>query len=275
MNFAKDLSDDLHIILKLKLLQGGKNVRVIFEGKPLRTFQMNVVFSVGWRNEPPKYKGIVRDTLDAFIERVSETVPQWYELGKIIEAEFSFVRIWGTSKEIDNLKEGLEKGFLNLSPSFVEIGGGVLFSVIVGGVKKTSLEQFRKIKSPSPLKPQKLFSKPRNFIKLTNITRLESLFLREFLSKREKEVFLEISKGVDRLFFGRVTGDMPSYKEMEEFLGFFKASILKRLESTSGTADFLTYMNVFSKDKVSIDDILTRLEKLELLKFLEVLKKLY
>jgi len=47
------------------------------------------------------------------------------------------------------------------------------------------------------------------------------------------------------------------------------------LESTSETADLLTYMNVFSKERVSIDDILDRLEKLEFFKFLDILKRIY
>ena len=250
-------------------------MKIIFEGKPLRTFHMNIVFSVGWRNEPSKYKGIVRDTLENLANEISKAVPRWYEVKKSVEAEFSFVQIWGTSDEIDDLRKGLEKSFLTFPPPFIEIGGGVLFSVMTGGVKKTSLEQLRKIKVPSPLKPQKLFSRPRNFVKLSGITRLESLFLKEFLGEREKEVFLEISKGVDRLFLGRITGEMPSYKDMEEFSGFFKANILKRLESTSETADLLTYMNVFSKERVSIDDILDRLEKLEFFKFLDILKRIY
>jgi len=250
-------------------------VKIIFEGKPFKTFHMNVIFSVGWRNEPSRYKGIVRNVLETFAGKISEFVPQWYEIKKSIEAEFSFVGIWGTVDEIEDLKKGLDRSFLTFPSAFIEIGGGVLFSVITGGIKKSFLDKLRKIKVPSPLKPQKLFSKPRNFIKLSNITRLEALFLKEFLGYRKEEIFLEISKSVDRFVLGKINGGMPSYKDMENFLGFFKANILKKLESTSETADLLTYMNVFSKEKVSIDDILNGLERLEFLKFIEVLKKIY
>jgi len=247
-------------------------MRLIFEGRPSRTFCFALVFNVGWRNEPPNRRGTVSAWLSRVEEYMKEKLPEYFEIAKRVDAEYSQLSVWGISEDASLMPEALAKAFEIPSQEFLEIGGGVLFAVASGAMKGDVLEELETMKIPGPQKNPKLFVKPRNFVKTKGLTRIETLFLYQFLKSGGEEFYLELSPTGDRIHYGKKCS-MPSFSEVERFKKKFKAMLLKKIETNTGTVDLLVSLNVFQQGQVLTRDVVEGIERMNLLKKVDVLER--
>ncbi|PLV58697.1 hypothetical protein [Thermotoga sp. KOL6] len=249
-------------------------MELIFEGRPSKSFCFSMVFNIGWRHEPQNMRGSVLEMLEKLSESVREEIPSYFEVSRSVDAEFSEIRVWGTSDEADFLLKVIQMVFSFPHSVFLELGGGPLFTVAVGAIRSEILREIEKMKAPTPSKVPKLHIKPRNFLKVFELTRLEEFFLYHFLKDSNQEVYLELSPFGDRIHYGKFFR-LPLFSEVSGYKNKFKAIIAKKIETTEGAVDFLVKLNIFKRSKVLIKDTFEDLENINLLRRLDVIEKMF
>ncbi|AJG40710.1 hypothetical protein TRQ7_04475 [Thermotoga sp. RQ7] len=249
-------------------------MELIFEGKPAKSFCFSLVFGAGWRNEPPHLKNSLSRMLEELTKTVKEKVPEYFEVSRHIDAEFSELRIWGTSDDVEVLLDAVQSVLLLPHQTLLELGGGVLFGVAAGAIKSEVLKEMEKMKVPKSPKNPKLYIKPRNFFKTFDLSRIEELFLYSLLKESSQEIYLELSPFGDRIHYGK-NFQLPSLHSIPENRKKFVALIARKVETTCGTVDLLVKLNIFRKERVLIRELFEKIQDMDLLKKLDVIEKMF
>lgn len=250
-----------------------ERMELIFEGKPAKSFCFSLVFGAGWRNEPPHLKNSLSRMLEELTKTVKEKVPEYFEVSRHIDAEFSELRIWGTSDDAEVLLDAVQSVLLP-HQTLLELGGGVLFGVAAGAIKSEVLKEMEKMKVPKSPKNPKLYIKPRNFFKTFDLSRIEELFLYSLLKESSQEIYLELSPFGDRIHYGK-NFRLPPLHAIPENRKKFVALIARKVETTCGTVDLLVKLNIFRKERVLIRELFEKIQDMGLLKKLDVIEKMF
>ncbi|MCD6551339.1 hypothetical protein [Thermotoga sp.] len=248
-------------------------MELIFEGKPAKSFCFSLVFSVGWRNEPPHLKNSLSKMLEELTNSVKEKIPEYFEVSRHVDAEFSEIRVWGTSNEASVLLDAVQNVLLP-HQTLLELGGGVSFAAAAGAIKSDVLREIEKMKTPKAPKNPKLYVKPRNFFKTFELSRIEELFLYHLLKETSREIYLELSPFGDRIHYGK-NFRLPPLRSIPENKKRFEALVARKVETTCGTVDFLVKLNIFRRERVLIRDFFEKVQDIDLLKKLDVIEKMF
>ena len=230
-------------------------MKVVFDPRPLKTFTLQVSFSMGWRHETAKNMGSIRRSLEGFVEDLKGYLPSWTDVFYHVDAEFSSVVVMGLSesaeetlRKFSSLLEG------DLSDFLEDFGARGELVVACGGLKKELLDYFEgmELGRRSSLKLQ---NKPRRFLSLKELSRPQRHFF-VFMGKRYGyELYLEVSKVSDRVQYGmKLSGEVP--RNLESEMKVYEFYLRRRFESTKDSAALLTLMNVYGKGIVLLEDIL-------------------
>ncbi len=247
-------------------------MKLIFEPKPYKTFAFQVNFNVGWRHEMVKERGTVRESLENLAKLCSEFIPSWFKVEHSVEAEYSYLRIFGTIGDTDILRL-LKLIDADFPEHLSRMGAGIEVIALSGSFKSYKVDE---ILSFDPIhKPgrTRLSSKPRNFISARNLNRLEKHFLTFSIASRGGELYLEISKNGDRLHYGKFLGNL-NVRSMNDEIKRYELDLLRRRESTIETVAFLSTMNIFENSIRTYDDILRDIEKIRIHEIAETLNVL-
>lgn len=246
-------------------------MKAVHDPRPYKSFSVQITLGAGWRHEPPKFFGYMRRSLEEFLNLMGSYMPSWFDFEYVMDAEFSSVVVRGLSEdqeEVLKVLNLLESDF----PSFYrDLGAGIEVSVFSGGIRKQIVEEFEEFDIESSGFP-KLYSKPRRFLSLKELSRIEKHFLAYVFGKNGGEVFLEISRRGDRIQYGMKVSkiDISIEKEIKSY----RAWITMRAESTLESVKLLTVMNVYSKKTASLEDLLKETENFNIASLARAFKEI-
>ena len=244
-------------------------MKLVLDPRPYRTFSIQVTFDVGWRHEPIKMRGSMRKGLEDLVENIEFLLPKWFEVSYVMEPEFSSILIFGTSKDQDAILKILSTFELNLPEIYEDLNASLEMVVSSGGIKKEIVESFLDIDVKSRHKPE-IVTKPRRFLDLKKLSRVQKHFFSHVFLERGGEVFLEVSKRGDRIHYGKNVPDIDiSFSEEKEL---YKGWILRKWESTAESVKLITFFNVFSKEIIKLDEIFREIGELREEDFLEAVE---
>ena len=227
-------------------------MKTIHDPRPYKSFSVQITFGAGWRHEPPKFIGYMRKSLEEFLNLMRSYMPRWFDFEYVMDAEFSSIIVRGLSEDQDEILRSLKLLESDFPQFYRDIGAGLELSAFSGGIRKSLVEEFSDFNVETS-RHLKLYSKPRRFLYLKELSRFEKHFVAYVFGKNKGEVFLEVSRRGDRLQYGM---KIPKIEiSIEDEIKSYRSWIVMRTESTLESVKFLTLMNVYSKKTVSLEDV--------------------
>ena len=246
-------------------------MKTVHDPRPYKSFSVQITFGAGWRHEPPKFFGHMRRSLEDFLNLTASYMPSWFDFEYVMDAEFSSVVVRGLSEdqeEVLKVLNLLESDF----PSFYrDLGAGLEVTVFSGGIRKQIVEDFEEFDVESS-RSLKLHSKPRRFLSLKELSRIEKHFLAYVFGKNGGEVFLEVSRRGDRIQYGMKVPKMDISIEKE--IKSYRAWITMRAESTLESAKLLTIMNVYTKKSIGLEEVMKETENFNIANLARAFKEI-
>ncbi len=248
-------------------------MKTVFDPKPVKTYTFQMSFNIGWRHEPEKEKGILRETLENLVEKIKTITPPWCDAYYFLDAEFSSIIFMGLSETQGSIIRVVEFVENNFPEKLKELKAGLELFVISGGVKKDVVEELESFKSEHRGKTPRLVKQPKRFLSLKELTRAQKHFLVFVAMNKGCELYLEISRRGDRIQYGLKLHDL-SFNSLEEEIKKYEFWMRRRYESTKETAAILTVMNMFNKDKVDFESVIENVKGLNVSEFSQAIKTL-
>ena len=246
-------------------------MRLIFDAKPVKTFALQLNMGIGWRHEPVKSKGKIRKSLEETVNSLKFFLPSWFETFYILDAEHSSIVVLGLSEDQEKLLKAVEIVEREFPEAVEELGGGMEMGVLSGGIRKSTAMQLRSFEFSQRTRKTVLVSPPKRFLALKELSRAQKHFLVFICTRRNCELYLEISRRNDRVQYGLHLREVKIESLKDEFMTY-KAWLLRRSESTKESASILSIMNVFSENYPDIPSIIEDVEKINLAHVAEVFK---
>ncbi len=248
-------------------------VKIVHDARPYRSFAVQISFNAGWRHEPVKMRGAMRKSLENLLSILSFRFPSWFEMSYVMDSEYSSVIIRGPSSDQDSVLKIVKILDVDFPDAYRHLGASVEMVVASGGIKRKLLESLSEVGESRGIRPE-VISRPKRFLALRELSRVQKHFLVYTFRRRGCEVFLEISPRGDRVHYGR---DVQNFEySLEEEKRFYLAWITLRWESTFESVKILTTMNLFSKSVMEFEDVLREVNNIkdeEFLNSVELLKR--